>query len=187
MKQTETFMDVMEEGMKGEKIMRSENPLKGKVVLLVDDEPDILETVAEELEGCLIHKAESYETACQYLQSYTYDMVVLDIMGVSGFELLKIAVAKGFPTIMLTAHALTPEALKKSIKLGAVSFLPKEKISELKPFLEEMLRAGENSGWQRLFRKFGAYYNDRFGPNWKEKDKFLKEFMTELEQDSEDS
>lgn len=164
--------------------MRSENPLKDKVVLLVDDEPDILETVAEELEMCLIHKAKNFEAARQYLHSYTYDMVVLDIMGVNGFELLKMSVAKGFPTIMLTAHALTPEALKKSIKMGAVSFVPKEKISELKPFLEEMLESGVKTGWQRLFGRLGSYFNERFGPGWKEKDRFLKEFIKELEKDS---
>jgi response regulator RpfG family c-di-GMP phosphodiesterase len=164
--------------------MSSKSPLQNKVVLLVDDEPDILESVSEELEMCLVHKAENFETARQYLLSYTYDLVVLDIMGVSGFELLKLAVAKGFPTIMLTAHALTPEALKKSIKLGAVSFVPKEKISVLKPFLEEMVADGVKTGWQSLFGKFGAYFNDRFGSDWKEKDRFLKEFFAEFEKDS---
>ena len=160
--------------------MSSESPLKDKVVLLVDDEPDILETVAEELDMCITHKAVDYERARQHLQSYTYDIVVLDIMGVNGFDLLKIAVAKGFPTMMLTAHALTPEALKKSIKLGAVFLLPKEKVSELRQFLEKMVLGGGKSGWQRLFHRLGGYFDERFGPDWKEKDKFLKEFIGEL-------
>jgi len=160
--------------------MRSESPLKGKVVLLVDDEPDILETVAEQLDMCITHKAETYERARQYLQSYTYDIVVLDIMGVNGFDLLKIAVAKGFPTVMLTAHALTPEAVKKSIRFGAFFLLPKEKVSELRPFLEEMVLGGGQSGWRRLFHRLGAYFDERFGPDWQEKDRFLKEFIKEL-------
>jgi DNA-binding NtrC family response regulator len=163
--------------------MSLKSPLENKVVLLVDDEPDILETVSEELEMCLVHKADNFETAKQYLLSYTYDLVVLDIMGVSGFELLKMAVAKGFPTVMLTAHALTPEALKKSIKLGAVSFVPKEKISELKSFLEEMVSHGVKTGWGRLSQKLGSYFNDRFGSDWREKDKFLKDFFEELDKD----
>src|SRR4030042_5295460 len=103
--------------------MSSESPLKGKTVLVVDDEPDILDTVAEELDMCLVDKAVDYNTAVQYLASYTYDIVILDIMGVNGFDLLENSVDRGFPTVMLTAHALTPEALKKSIKLGAVTFL----------------------------------------------------------------
>ncbi len=62
-----------------------------------------------------------------YLMTFTYDIVILDIMGVNGFDLLKVSVKRGFPTVMLTAYALTPEALEKAIRLGAVSFLPKEK------------------------------------------------------------
>ena len=91
--------------------MTSDSPLKDKVVLVVDDEPDVLETIEEELDMCLVHKATDYDTALQYLLSYTYDIVILDIMGVNGFELLKTAVSRGFPTVMLTAHALSPESL----------------------------------------------------------------------------
>jgi hypothetical protein len=40
---------------------------------------------------------------------------------------------------MLTAHALTPESLKKSIRLGAISFLPKEKMSDLVKYLEDVV------------------------------------------------
>ena len=93
--------------------MHSESPLKDKVILVVDDEPDVLATVEEELDMALIHKAGDYDTALQYLLSYTYDVVILDIMGVNGFELLKNAVSRGFPAVMLTAHAVTTDALKK--------------------------------------------------------------------------
>jgi len=160
--------------------MTSKSSLKDKVVLVVDDEPDVLETVAEELDMCLVHKAGDYDTALQYLLSYTYDIVILDIMGVNGFELLKNAVSRGFPTVMLTAHALSPESLKKSIKLGAVSFLPKEKAPELTSFLEDVVLEGGKPVWQKLFDRLGNYFNRRFGPDWKEKDKFFKEFEEEL-------
>ena len=165
--------------------MTSESPLKDKVVLVVDDEPDVLETVAEELDMCLVHKAGDYDTALQYLLSYTYDIVILDIMGVRGFELLKNAVSRGFPTVMLTAHALSPESLKKSIKLGAVSFLPKEKTSELTSFLEDVVLERGKPVWQKLFDRLGNYFNRRFGPDWKEKDKFFKEFEEELKKSIE--
>ena len=160
--------------------MNSESPLKDKVILVVDDEPDVLETVGEELDMALIHKAGDYDTALQYLLSYTYDVVILDIMGVNGFELLKNAVSRGFPAVMLTAHAVTTDALKKSIKLGAISFLPKEKMSELKEVLEDVVMNGGKSIWIKLFDRLGAYFNKRFGPDWKEKDKFFREFEDSL-------
>ena len=157
------------------------NPLlKDKIVLVVDDEPDILETVKEILSMCLIHEAQDYDHALQYILSYNYDVVILDIMGVNGFELLKESVLRGFPTLMLTAHALSPESLKKSIKLGAVSFLPKEKILELPPYLEEILLGKGKTVWRRLFEEMGDFFNRKFGPDWKERDRFFKEFEEEL-------
>jgi len=158
------------------KSMSSDNPLKDKVILIVDDEPDVLEALEDELDMCIIHKAQDYNTALQSITMYTYDVVILDIMGVNGFELLKKSVERGFPTLMLTAHALTPEALKKSIKLGAVSFLPKEKMADLGDFLEHVILEKGKPIWVKLFNRFGDFFNQRFGPDWKEKDKFFKEF-----------
>jgi DNA-binding response OmpR family regulator len=160
--------------------MTSDSLLKDKLILVVDDEPDVLDTVEEHLEGCQIHKARDYSTALQYILSYTYDVVILDIMGVNGFELLKSSVSRGFPTVMFTAHALSPESLKKSIKLGAVSFLPKEKIAELRSHLEEVVLGNGKPVWQKLFDRMGTYFNKKFGPDWKEKDKFFKEFKAEM-------
>jgi DNA-binding NtrC family response regulator len=121
--------------------------LKDKVILVVDDEPDVLDTVADILDSCLVTKAADYDTARQYLMTYTYDIVVLDIMGVNGFELLKTSVRRGFPTVMLTAYALTPDSLEKSMKLGAVSFLPKEKMSQLDHFLADVVLGGNKPAW----------------------------------------
>jgi DNA-binding NarL/FixJ family response regulator len=169
----------------GEQTMESESVLRDKVVLAVDDEPDVLEAIEEALDMCLLNTASDYNTAIQYLASYTYDIVILDIMGVNGFELLKDSVSRGFPTVMLTAHALSPESLKKSIKLGAVSFLPKEKMPELRSYLEDVVLGGGKPVWRKLFDRLGNYYNKRFGPDWREKDKFFEEFEEELKKDVE--
>jgi CheY-like chemotaxis protein len=166
--------------------MNSEDLLKDKVILVVDDEPDIVDTVVEVLDMCTVHTAQDYDTAIQYLLSYTFDIVILDIMGVNGFELLKISVEKGFPTVMLTAHALTPEALKKSIKLGAVSFLPKEKMPELEGFLADVLLGGGKPVWKKLFDRVGASFNRIFGPDWKQKDAFFEEFEQALKESEEE-
>jgi DNA-binding response OmpR family regulator len=62
------------------------------LILVVDDEPDVLDIVAEVLDMCIVHKAKDYDTAMEYLLMYVYDIVVLDIMGVKGFELLRVSV-----------------------------------------------------------------------------------------------
>lgn len=163
--------------------MNRESPLKDKVILVVDDEPDVLETVKEDLEMCVIDEASDYDTASQYIRMYTYDIVILDIMGVNGFDLLKKAVSRGFPAVMLTAHALSAESLKKSIKLGAVSFLPKEKLPDLREFLEDVVIGEGKPVWKKLFDKLGNHFNKRFGPDWKEKDGFFKEFEDRIKVD----
>jgi DNA-binding response OmpR family regulator len=74
--------------------------------LVVDDEEDVLDTVEELLGDCMISKTNEFSTARQYLLGYTYYFGILDIMGVNGFELLKIFFYRGFPTIMLTAYLI---------------------------------------------------------------------------------
>ena len=166
--------------------MNSEELLKDKAILVVDDEQDIVDTVVEVLDMCTVHTAQDHDSAIQYLLSYTYDIVILDIMGVNGFELLKMSVERGFPTVMLTAHALTPEALKKSIKLGAVSFLPKEKMPELEDFLADVVLGGGKPVWKDLFDRLGASFNRIFGPDWKQRDAFFEEFERALKESEEE-
>jgi len=177
----------LEQPPKEEEKMTSESPLANKTILVVDDEPDILETVAEELDMCIVDKASKYSAAIQYMRGYTYDIVILDIMGVNGFELLKEAVARGIPAVMLTAHALSPDSLKKSMKLGAVSFLPKEKIPELESYLVDVVLGAGKPVWQKLFDRLGGYFDKLFGHGWKEKDKFFKEFEEGLKHDLQDT
>ena len=158
---------------------------KDKVILVVDDEEDIVDSVEEILPMCLVHKATDYDTAHQSLLTYTYDIVILDIMGVNGFALLRKAVKRGFPTVMFTAHALTPDALKKSIKLGAVFFLSKEHLHDLPSFLEEVVLGGGKPLWQKFFHLMGGVFDRKFGLDWKERDQFFKEFLDELHRDTQ--
>jgi len=42
--------------------------------------------------------------------------------------------------------------------------------------------------WIKFFDKLGTYFNKRFGPDWKERDKFFKEFEESLRKsEQEDS
>ena len=159
----------------------AESILKGKTILAVDDEPDVLTVLEEEIReacpDCFFDKVTTYNEAAERLASWTYDLVILDIMGVRGFDLLKNAVVRHFPVVMLTAHALSPEALKQSIELGARAYLPKEKMGEIVPFLEDVLRYENLPGWGRLLQNLGGFFNSRWGENWKRTDgKFWKEF-----------
>ena len=78
------------------------------------------------------------------------------------------------------------EALKKSIKLGAVSFLPKDRMSEIGSYLEDVVMGGGKPVWRKLFERLGSHLNKRFGPDWRQRDKFFKEFEEELRQEIKD-
>jgi len=159
--------------------MRKEEILEGKKILIVDDEESILDSLKEILESCDVDSASSFEAAKKFIEERNYDVAILDIMGVSGYKLLKIANRKQIPVIMLTAHALSPESLKESIKGGAQAYIPKEKIADITIFIEEVLEAHRKGiekpgGW---FARLKPLFDKIFGSDWMEKDKeFWEDF-----------
>ncbi len=166
--------------------METEKLLQGKRVLIVDDEPDILEVLTELLNTCMIDRASTFEEAKELLEKNSYDAVVLDIMGVKGFELLQIANEKGFPVLMLTAHALNKETLKKSAEEGASYYVPKDEISKIDMFVADVIEAKEQNKnpWVRWVDRLGSFFDEskRFsGPNWREDHKkFWDEKLKQL-------
>ncbi|MCU0538591.1 MAG: response regulator [Desulfobacterales bacterium] len=151
----------------------TESILNDKKVLAVDDEPDVLESLEElilaDAPRCRLDKARTYEDAARLLEENHYDLVVLDIMGVRGFDLLEQAVRRRFKVAMLTAHALTPEALKRSYDMRAYAFLPKEKLADIVPFLEDVLKYDYATGWKRLLQKLHGFFTESFASDWEKK------------------
>lgn len=158
--------------------MNPEKVIRGKYVLIVDDEKDVLDTLVELLDMCRLDTALSFEEAKRLLDQKPYDMAVLDIMGVDGYELLKIANRRKVPALMLTAHALSSDNLKRSAEEGAAYYAPKEKIDDITIFMAdvfESIDAGK-SPWEKLFDRLGGFYDKRFhGMDWREQEKeYLK-------------
>ena len=60
--------------------MASNNRFKGKKILIVDDELDVLETLEDLLEKFDIETASTFESAKDLLERKTYDAAILDIM-----------------------------------------------------------------------------------------------------------
>lgn len=147
--------------------------LNGKHILAVDDEQDVLTVLEEEIRTaapkCKFEKATTFEEAAKKLESQTYDVVILDIMGVRGFDLLELAVSRNFRVAMLTAHALNPEALKRSFEMKARAYLPKEKLGDVVPFLEDVLRYEYLPGWKRLLEKLKGFFDSKFESDWEKK------------------
>jgi DNA-binding NtrC family response regulator len=146
--------------------------LEGKQILIVDDEPDVLDSLEDLLSMCEVTKASNFQDAKEYLQTQYFDIAVLDIMGVEGYDLLEIANENKITAAMLTAHALSPENLVKSYKEGAASYLPKEEMINIASFLNDILEAREKgkNTWTRWYDRMGSFFEKRFGDDWKKSD-----------------
>ena len=142
-----------------------------KRILMVDDEPDILDVLEEEIKeewpNWTVERATTYKKANGMLKSNEYDLVILDIMGVNGFALLNTAVGRKFRVAIFTAHALNPEALKRAYDLGAYAYIPKDKIGEIVSHLSVALTYDRELGWKQLLGSLEGYFNDKFEHDWK--------------------
>ncbi|MCK5836415.1 MAG: universal stress protein, partial [Desulfobacula sp.] len=151
----------------------SEDLLKDRKVLVVDDEPDILETIEELLDMCNLETANSFEAAKKLLENNKYDLAILDIMGVSGYDILKFASEKEVPALMLTAHALTPENLKESIQKGADSYIPKDELANISTHAADVIRTRieGKQGYGSWFSTLKPFFDKSFGKGWRDKDR----------------
>lgn len=151
--------------------------LQDKVILAVDDEPDVLETIVEVLDMCRVDTAGDYGRAQELLQTKSYDMVILDIMGVKGLHLLESAVCQRFPSVMLTAPALNPEYILKSMKRGAISYISKEDLVHLDTLLGDLFGLMSNgaSPWRHTMKRLEPVLDERFSPDWRNTYKDLLE------------
>ena len=151
--------------------MAHSNIWKDKLVLAVDDEEDVLETLRDLLpeSEMTLHTATTFETARELLASYSYDLVILDIMGVRGFDLLDLAVNRGFKVVMLTAHSLDVESLKRSLDMKARGYIPKDKLGDITSFLEDALTYEYMPGWKRLLERLKSFFDSSFESDWEKK------------------
>jgi DNA-binding NtrC family response regulator len=143
---------------------------ENKKILAVDDEPDVLEIVAEVLCDCTVETAKDFETAKSLLATNAYDLAILDILGVRGLDLLDIAVERNCPAMMLTANALDPGHIMQSMLRGAVSFVPKEDIDKLDALVSELfglLKSGEST-WSHTMKRLAPLLDEKFGEEWRD-------------------
>jgi DNA-binding NtrC family response regulator len=158
-------------GMKSERTL---DILKDKRVLIVDDEEDVLDVLTHILDMCKVDRASTFEEAKELLEKNSYDIAVLDIMGVRGYDLLQIADRRNIPAVMLTAHALTKADMIRSIQEGASFFAPKDRIADIASFLANVLEAKQMNAntWARWFESLGDFYDKRFGgTDWRDRER----------------
>lgn len=164
--------------------MDAKDRIKGKTLLIVDDEKDVLDSLIELLDMCKLDTALTFEEGKRLLEKNYYDVAILDIMGVQGFELLEIAKKHKVPALMLTAHALSEDNLKKSAEQGAAYYAPKDEMINIENFIADIIEAKEKKKnvWVKWYDRLGGFYDKRFrGTHWREdSDEFWKKKLKEF-------
>ncbi len=116
-----------------------------KSILVVDDEPKILEVITSFLEskGYTVHTAENGRKALEVFEKNNISLLVLDLMlpDVSGEEVCaRIRKTSRVPIIMLTAKTQEPDLLN-GLQLGADDYVTKPfSLKELHARIETVLR-----------------------------------------------
>jgi DNA-binding NtrC family response regulator len=113
-------------------------------VLVVDDEQEFLDTLAERMRdrGMDVSTTTSATDALKKAEEESYDAIVLDLMmpEMDGLEVLK-ALKKKKPElqiVLLTGHATLAKGIE-AMKLGAIDFI--EKPADLKILIEKIKEA----------------------------------------------
>ncbi|MBQ2260120.1 MAG: response regulator [Loktanella sp.] len=121
----------------------------GKRVLLIEDEPNIIEAICFILsrDGWTVHTHEDGQSAMAKVLALPPDMIILDVMlpGRSGFDILRelrsTDVTKDIPVMMLTARGQEKDR-ELALRLGATHFMTKPfSNSEVRDYVRAMMDA----------------------------------------------
>jgi signal transduction histidine kinase/DNA-binding LacI/PurR family transcriptional regulator/CheY-like chemotaxis protein len=155
--------------------LAAERNSSGKTILIVDDDPGILEMhvkmVSGYLPGCRILTARNGRHALQVMQQDIPDLVLLDLMmpGVDGFQVLKEmrkrALTQSVPVIVLTAQILTRQDMDR-LQQGVAAVLSKGlfQVDEVMSQVAAALDCSKHlrSQVQRTVRQAMAYIHENY-------------------------
>lgn len=116
--------------------------LEDKKILIVDENPNILNFLEKEIQKTGLNyqfdKADTFSLAVDSLFTRRYDLVVLDFPGIRGPYLLNLAFLREMPVVLLVTNNFFPFEAPSLNGKGIRRFLPKEKIKEIIPVLENI-------------------------------------------------
>lgn len=147
----------------------------GKTVLVVDDDPGILDLHARVVQshgpGCRVLRACNGQEALDVMERERPDLVLLDLMmpGMSGVEVLEAMrereLTRDVPVIVLTAQTLTGQDMARlqrgvAAVMGKGLFSKSEVLAQVEAALVRSKRLGSEA--QQVVRQAMAYIHERY-------------------------
>jgi DNA-binding NtrC family response regulator len=136
--------------------MRHSNEKEKVPILIVDDEPDIIEALVNYLDDYEVDFAYDADSALEKVSSGKFKIVLADIVmpGLDGIELLRRIkdINPGIQVIMMTGQTTLMRA-SESMQDGALKYLlkPFDDISEVNKAIDEAIKKIRE--WKDVFRK----------------------------------
>ena len=128
--------------------MTTNRPLRGFVILVVDDDADNLELSAQVVRslGCDALTASSSDEALALLDTGTHvDLVFSDVVmpKTSGLALARVARERGLPVVLGTGY---PDAAEEGTDRGVISLIKPYSIQRLEAVFAELLYVDRSAG-----------------------------------------
>ena len=117
--------------------------IKGeKRILIVDEDPDILNYLAEETRETGLNfqfdKADTFSLAVDAIFSGSYDLVMLDFPGIRGPYLLNLAFLRAIPAALLVSNNFFPLEAQYLPGKGISGLFSKDNLSEIIPAIKSL-------------------------------------------------
>jgi len=117
--------------------------LNSKRILAVDDDPDLLDVLEEEILAAhpdlKVEKAVTFSQAIEKMIWVNYDAVILDITSSYGFKLLQLAQSRHLHVGLLTTYPVLPGHPRLSTQMAARAFLSKDRLGDVVSFLDKII------------------------------------------------
>ena len=114
-----------------------------KRILAVDDDPDLLDVLEEEILAAhpdlKVEKAVTFPQAIEKMIWVNYDAVILDITSGYGFKLLQLAQSRHLHVGLLTTYPVLPGHPRLSTQMAARAFLSKDRLGDVVSFLDKIM------------------------------------------------
>lgn len=139
--------------------------LEAEKILVVDDEPAILATVAQVLASSQVVTVRNVDEVRPLIDRKRIDLVIFDAVDANCCALLETCHANNLPAAMLTDRVVDVKGLKQAEKLGDMLLLPKDELHLLPERVAEIIERSEKekTSCARLPNRVGSFFKRNNG------------------------